>query len=107
VAKRATDSKQVQLVREHLREIQVQFKKGDFSGPAHIHGADMPGLPELKAAQPGQVAIEYKNVKGGAELTYQTTDPKLVAALHNWFDAQLSDHGPDAKAGHQQHHHGI
>src|SRR5665647_503568 len=37
VAKRATDSKQVRLVREHLHEIQVQFQKGDFSGPSHIH----------------------------------------------------------------------
>jgi len=43
VAKRATDTKQVQLVREHLREIQAQFKQGDFSGPSQIHGTDMPG----------------------------------------------------------------
>jgi len=63
-------------------------------------------MAELKTAQPGQVSIEYKNVKGGAELTFRTQDPKLVAALHKWIDAQLSDHGPDAKAGHQQHHHG-
>lgn len=106
VAKRATDTKQIQLVREHLREIEEQFKKGDFSGPSQIHGTDMPGLAQLKAAQPGQVSIEYKNVKGGAELTFRTQDPKLVAALHKWIDAQLSDHGQDAKAGHQQHQHG-
>lgn len=35
----------------------------------------------------------------GAELDYKTTDPKLVAALHKWFDAQLSDHGSDAMEG--------
>lgn len=99
VAKRATDTKQVQLVREHLRDIQAQFKKGDFSGPSHIHGTDMPGLAQLKPAQPGQVSIEYKDVKAGAELTFRTEDPKRVAALHKWFDAQLSDHGADAKAG--------
>jgi len=29
----------------------------------------MPGLAELKAAKPGQIAIAYKDVKGGAELT--------------------------------------
>jgi len=106
VAKRASDSKQIQLVRGHLREIEEQFKNGDFSGPSQIHGTDMPGLAELKAAQPGQIAIDYKNVKRGAELTFRTQDPKLVAALHKWIDAQLSDHGPDAKAGHQQHHNG-
>ena len=66
----------------------------------------MPGLADLKAAKSGQVAIDYRNVDGGAELTYRTTDAKLVVALHEWFDAQLSDHGADAMAGHQHHQHG-
>lgn len=107
VAKKAADAQQVKLVREHLREIRAQFLKGDFSGPSHIHGADMPGLAELQAAKPGQVTIDYKDVKSGAELTYRTADTKLVAALHRWFDAQLSDHGADAMAGHMHHDHGA
>ena len=106
VAKNAADTTQVRLVREHLHDIQAQFLKGDFSGPSHIHGNEMPGLADLKAAKPGQVAIDYKDVDGGAELTYRTADAKLVAALHDWFDAQLSDHGADAMAGHDQHRHG-
>lgn len=107
VAKSAADAQQVKLVREHLREIQAEFLKGDFSGPMHIHGAEMPGLAELKAARPGQVAIDYKDVDAGAELTYRTADAKLAAALHEWFDAQLSDHGADAMAGHMDHDHGA
>ena len=101
--KSATDARQVKLVREHLREIRAEFLKGDFSGPTHIHGAEMPGLAELKAAKPGQVAIDYRDVTAGAELTYRTADAKLVAALHQWFDAQLSDHGADAMSGHVHH----
>lgn len=104
VAKRASDAPQVKLVREHLRDIQTQFLKGDFSGPTHIHGTEMPGLADLKAAKPGQVAIDYKDVAAGAELTYRTSEPKLVTALHRWFDAQLADHGADAMAGHEHHH---
>jgi hypothetical protein len=103
VAKDAADTLQVQLVRKHLRDIQMQFQRGDFSGPSYIHGNQMPGLAQLKAAKPGQVEISYKDVDGGAELTYRTANPKLVLALHAWFDAQLSDHGADAVAGH--HHH--
>jgi hypothetical protein len=106
IANNAADVQQVRLVREHLRDIQRQFLTGDFSGPSHIHGNEMPGLAELQAAKPGQVAITYKDVNGGAELTYRTADAKLVAALHDWFDAQLSDHGADAMAGHQHHQHG-
>lgn len=103
VARKATDVAQVKLVRQHLRQIRQQFLQGDFSGPAHIHGHDMPGLAELKAARPGEIAIAYGDVEGGGELAYSTSQPALVAALHRWFDAQLSDHGKDAMAGHEQH----
>ena len=103
VAKKDTDFAQVKLIRQHLHEIRAQFLKGDFTGPAHIHGPDMPGLADLQAATPGQIAIAYNDIKGGAQLTYSTSDAKLVAALHSWFDAQLSDHGKDAMAGHDHH----
>lgn len=103
VAKKAADGAQVTLVRQHLQQIHAQFLKGDFSGPSHIHGNDMPGLAELKAAGPGQIAITYQPVPGGAELRYATSDKRLVKALHQWFDAQLSDHGTDAMAGHDRH----
>ncbi len=103
VARNSKDAAQVQLVRRHLKEIRQQFLKGDFSGPAHIHGQDMPGLAALKAARPGQVSITYREVAGGAELSYATAEPRLVNALHAWFDAQLSDHGRDAMAGHAGH----
>jgi len=107
IARNTADNEQVKLVRGHLRDIQTQFLKGDFSGPTHIHGAEMPGLADLKAANPGQIAIDYKEVAGGAELTYRTGDAKLATALHNWFDAQVSDHGADAMAGHMHHDHGA
>jgi hypothetical protein len=105
VARKASDRTQVKLVRQHLHDIEAQFRRGDFTGPAHIHGDDMPGLAELKSAQPGEIAIRYRDVPGGAELAYRTANPALVTALHAWFDAQLSDHGQDAMAGHEHMHH--
>ncbi len=104
VAKKKSDATQTRLVREHLRDIEREFKRGDFSGPSHIHGADMPGLAQLETAKPGDIAIAYKDVVDGAELTYRTTDAKLVSALHAWFNAQVSDHGADAMAGHSHQH---
>jgi hypothetical protein len=106
VAKNVADAGQTQFVRQHLQEIREQFLKGDFSGPSHIHGKDMPGLSELKTAKPGQISIRYKDVEGGGELEYKTADATMVAALHKWFDAQLSDHGSDTMEGHQNHHPG-
>lgn len=103
VAKDASDADQVARIRQHLQEIQAQFLKGDFSGPSHIHGQNMPGLAELKAASPGQLDIAYQEVKGGAQLTYTATETPLAGALHKWFDAQLSDHGNDAVDAHESH----
>lgn len=104
VAKNPKDAAQVTLIRSHLNDIRVQFLTGDFAGPSHIHGQDMPGLRELEAAAPGQIRIAYADLPDGAQLAYSTKSPELVAALHAWFDAQLSDHGADAMAGH--HHPG-
>ncbi len=103
VTKVTADDAQIKLIRQHLQEIKTQFLKGDFSAPSHIHGQEMPGLAQLKAANPGQITIEYKEIHDGAELSYRTADKKLVAALHQWFDAQLSDHGHDATMGPMQH----
>ena len=55
-AKNSADSRQVDLVRAHLHDIQARFLKGDFSGSVHIQGEAMPGLAQLKAADPGRVA---------------------------------------------------
>lgn len=103
VVKNAADTAQVSLVRTHLQSIRQQFLKGDFEGPSHIHGANMPGLNELRAAKPGEITINYRDVDGGAELEYCTSSSAMVAALHKWFDAQVADHGADAMAGHHQH----
>jgi hypothetical protein len=105
VARNRGDVAQTQLVRQHLQELRGQFLRGDFSGPEHIHGAGMPGLAALRAAAPGSVAISYRDIPDGAELTYRTQDQALVAALHQWFTAQVSDHGPDAVVGHHDGHH--
>jgi hypothetical protein len=104
VAKNPKDTEQIGLIRRHLRQIAGEFRKGDLSAPTRIHGMAMPGLAELKHAKPGEVAIRYRDLVNGAQLRYSTRSAALVAALHQWFDAQLSDHGADAMAG-QMHDH--
>ena len=33
--------------------------------------------------------IRYSDLPDGAKIGYEAGDPALVAALHDWFDAQL------------------
>lgn len=104
VAEAPRDESQVHLIREHLQQIAGQFRKGDFSGPERIHGMAMPGLAELRKASPGEIRITYEDIPAGGQVRYSTSDKALVAALHEWFDAQLSDHGADATEGHHHEH---
>lgn len=87
---------QVAMIRSHLNSIAQSFAARDFSAPAHIHGIDMPGMAEMKAAMPDELAVSYRELDDGAELDYVSRSPTIIAAVHRWFDAQLADHGQDA-----------
>ncbi|MBU6486788.1 MAG: aspartate carbamoyltransferase [Burkholderiales bacterium] len=108
VTKKHPDPRQVALIRAHLAAIAREFAAGHFEAPEQIHGKDMPGLPALRAARQGELDIHYRDLLDGGEIAYRSSEPRLVAAIHEWFDAQVSDHGHDAMAGHDgsmmQHH---
>lgn len=95
VVKDPSNKKQVALIQSHLKEESEKFRKGDFSDPARIHGEDMPGLAQLKAGA-AKINVRYSALPEGAQIRYQANGPKLVTAIHQWFSAQLSDHGDHA-----------
>jgi len=98
IARDAGETLQVELVRQHLYALAVDFALGRFDDPIAIHGPDMPGVDVLRAST-GSMSIVYFDVPAGSLITYRTSDPAIVAALHAWFDAQVSDHGFDAVEG--------
>ena len=104
VAKSADDTRQIKLIQAHLLEISSQFRKGDFSVTERMHGADMPGLAQLKTAQTDDIKFEYKALENGAQIHYATEYPQFVQALHEWFDAQMIEHGSDVMPEHSKHH---
>ncbi|GHB79002.1 hypothetical protein GCM10010306_086230 [Streptomyces umbrinus] len=99
VADQPDDAWQVSLIRTHLQQEAKAFGRGDFGDPAQIHGDDMPGLTELQGGYK-HIEVRYRERPDGATLTYTTDEPALVDALHDWFEAQLGDHGDHAEAGH-------
>lgn len=93
------EPEQIALVRAHLADEAERFARGDFHDPAMIHGEDMPGLHELVMGHE-RLEIVYREVERGGEIRYSSEDPSLVTAIHEWFDAQLSDHGEHAQPHH-------
>lgn len=43
--------------------------------------------------------IDYATLPDGAQVTFSSNHSDIVDALHDWFEAQLSDHGDDAEHG--------
>jgi hypothetical protein len=105
IAKDAADVEQIALTRKHLAEIAASFAQGDFSGPQKIHGNDMPGVQELSAGA-RQVRFVYQDLPDGGQIEYVTDKPELISAIHQFFDAQLSDHARHAMPGEHAQHHG-
>lgn len=98
VAKDPNDKDLIAAIRTHLEMEAERFGRGDYSDPMKIHGMAMPGVRYLSHVKPGQIAITYRNVPGGAAVDYVGRDAATVDAIHKWFDAQLSDHGDDASS---------
>jgi hypothetical protein len=98
VADDPTDDANISLIRAHLRDEATKFQAGDFSDPEAIHGPDMPGLTTLKDRY-DEIAVDLSSSESGATITYDAGDPALVQAIHDWFQAQTSDHGDHAEHG--------
>jgi hypothetical protein len=92
------DDEQLPLIREHLEAEAARFAAGDFADPASIHGDDMAGL-EVLQRNVDAIDVVYEETDDGGRITYTSDDPAVVDAIHQWFDAQLADHGDHATGG--------
>lgn len=104
VTKSPDNTKQIKLIQEHMQKIADEFRKGDFSVTERMHGPNTPGLARLKRAGTDDIRYEYKPLANGAQIHFSSEYPELVQALHEWFDAQATEHGNEAIPGHTQHH---
>ena len=96
LARDPNETDQILLIRQHLSHEAEMFGRGNYSDPTKLHGADMPGIAELRA-NPSKVKVFYSELPEGAQLTFETKDLSMLTAIHRWFGAQLSEHGTDAK----------
>ena len=91
------DVEQVTLVRSHLAEEAERFARGDFHDPSMIHGEDMAGLHVLVTGSE-RLSVTYRDVDLGGEIRFASQEPELIEAIHQWFGAQLRDHGDHAQS---------
>jgi hypothetical protein len=98
VVNEPSDTRDRDLIRSHLQTEAENFRHGNYSDPAKIHGMDMPGVNELEHGA-ARVKVVYAQTTGGAQITYTSTEPTLISALHAWFDRQAGDHSAPGMGG--------
>ena len=97
IVKNDVEKDQVAAIQMHLKHEADLFQRGNYADPASLHGEDMPGLSDLQKGAK-QVRVSYASLPNGAQVTFETSDLRLLTAIHRWFGAQLSEHGADARA---------
>lgn len=97
IVKGQAETDQISLIQQHLQHEAEAFQRGNYADPASLHGADMPGLRELKAGA-AKIQVSYSALPTGAQISFETTDIQLLTAIHRWFGAQLSEHCADAQS---------
>ncbi len=86
-----TDHENLQAVRQHLQQIAVLFKDGDFGKPALTHAQQVPGTAEMTRLKE-RITYEYANTPAGGQVRIATTDHDALAAVHAFLRYQIDDH---------------
>lgn len=87
----ATDSVNLHAVRQHLQEIVVLFKAGDFGKPMLTHSQQVPGSADM-ARLNDRLTYLYQETPNGGRVRIVSSDPDALAAVHMFLRFQIEDH---------------
>lgn len=90
-AKDAADQVSIGQVRQHLQEIAVAFKQGDFGKPQATHSELPPGVPVMQRLKEA-ITYTYYQTAGGGIVRIYTTNPEARAAIHEFLMYQVRAH---------------
>ena len=85
------DTALVDMIRTHLHEINASFVKSDFSTPMFVHGHAPDGVGEMKRLS-RRIRYRYEDVDHGGRIRITSTDPKALAAIHDFLKFQVVEH---------------
>jgi len=86
-ANESGDARQIGLIRSTLQRFADNFRGADFAAMSPTRRADLPALATLVSAPPGALRTQFVEVRGGGEVRFLSEDPKIVAAVHEWFES--------------------
>jgi len=78
-------------IRQHLQEITVLFKAGDFQVPGFVHAQEVPGTG-IMAEKRDLITYVYSDLPRGGQIRITTEDTEAIAAIHAFMAFQRQDH---------------
>lgn len=67
------------------------FSQGDFNAPMLIHARTPPGVPTMKKLR-SEIQYRVEDVPNGGRVRVSSSNPKAVAAIHDFLRFQIQDH---------------
>jgi hypothetical protein len=86
-----SDTKTVNEIRSHVKDIQYEFSQGNFTKPFYIHSQNVPGT-DIMAIKKNLIQYTVKDIKGGSILILSTNDTELLGAIQQFMNFQSSQH---------------
>lgn len=86
-----SDTTTIREIRSHVREIQYDFSKGNFTKPFYIHAQVVPGT-DVMAAKKDLIQYSVKDIDGGSALILTANDTDLLNAIRQFMNFQSSQH---------------
>src|SRR3972149_7936104 len=85
------DTKTINEIKSHIKDIQYQFSQGNFTKPFYIHDQVVPGT-EVMTAKKNLIQYSIKDVDNGSILILTTNDAELLDAIQQFMNFQSSQH---------------
>ncbi len=85
------DTKTINEIRSHVRDIQYEFSQGNFTKPFYIHAQVVPGT-DIMTAKKDLIQYSIKDIEGGSVLVLSTNDTELLYAIQQFMNFQSSQH---------------
>ena len=85
------DATSREQVRGHLAHIAKLFAEGNFAIPMLVHAQKPPGSESMQQLR-GEIQHRYEEMPAGGRVRISTTNPKALAAVHEFLRFQIEDH---------------
>lgn len=92
--KDASDERNLNAIRMHLKHISEAFADGHFDIPMFVHDMTPPGVPEMQKLR-GEIHYSFEQSPNGGRVVIVSSNQAAVDAIHQFLRFQIREHKTD------------